>query len=354
MGEYDAQIRAVGSQDPEKELNALQKEIADIETQLGTAVKGHQSANSAFHQLEIKTTAARGRQTAALADRDQFQGMAEQALLEARFSDSIQARKAALEPRKIAEGEQEVAAFEQNVSQTQGRIQELEFALKGVELTEPDVRREAQKTAAAENAVTTLTGKIGEKTNALQRLRVDTEKAEALRVENEKRRSRHLLVHQLSQDLAGPAFQQYLLDGSFRRLVAGASNRLRELNERYELAFTDSKFSVIDHDHGSQSRLADTLSGGETFLVSLALALELSEQVQQAAGAVRLDSLFIDEGFGTLDSETLDTVADAIESLSKTNRMVGVITHVAELHRRLPRLEVRPTPSGSVVRYVED
>jgi exonuclease SbcC len=84
------------------------------------------------------------------------------------------------------------------------------------------------------------------------------------------------------------------------------------------------------------------------------LALELSEQVQQAAGAVRLDSLFIDEGFGTLDSETLDTVADAIESLSKTNRMVGVITHVAELHRRLPRLEVRPTPSGSVVQYVED
>jgi exonuclease SbcC len=136
--------------------------------------------------------------------------------------------------------------------------------------------------------------------------------------------------------------------------VAGASNRLRELNERYELAFTDNKFSVVDHDHGSQSRLADTLSGGETFLVSLALALELSEQVQQAAGAVRLDSLFIDEGFGTLDSETLDTVADAIESLSKTNRMVGVITHVAELHRRLPRLEVRPTPSGSVVQYVED
>ena len=278
--------------------------------------------------------------------------MSESALREAGFSDSIEARKAAMEPRKIAEGEQEVAAFEQNVSQTQGRIQELEFALKGVELTEPDVRREAEKTAAAENAVTTLTGKIGEKTNALQRLRVDTEKAEALRVENQKRRSRHLLVHQLSQDLAGPAFQQYLLDGSFRRLVAGASNRLRELNERYELAFTDSKFSVIDHDHGSQSRLADTLSGGETFLVSLALALELSEQVQQAAGAVRLDSLFIDEGFGTLGSETLDTVADAIESLSKTNRMVGVITHVAELHRRLPRLEVRPTPSGSVVRYV--
>jgi len=354
LGEYDAQIRAVGSEDPEKELKALQKEIADIEQQLGTAAKEHQSADSAFHQLEIKTTAAKGRQTAALADRDQFQGMAEQALIEAGFSDSIQARKAAMEPKKVVEGEQEVAGFEKNVSQTQARIQELDFELKGVELTEADVKREAEKTAAAEKAVVDLADQISQKTNALQRLKADTEKAEALRLSYEGHRARHFLVQQLSQDLRGDAFQQYLLDGSFRRLVAGASTRLRELNERYELAFTDSKFSVIDHDHGSQSRLADTLSGGETFLVSLALALELSEQVQQAAGAVRLDSLFIDEGFGTLDSETLDTVADAIESLSKTNRMVGVITHVAELHRRLPRLEVRPTPSGSVVQYVED
>jgi exonuclease SbcC len=266
-----------------------------------------------------------------------------------RFSSAL-----TMEPRKVIEGEQEVAGFEKNMSQTQGRIQELDFELKGVELTEADVRREAEKTSAAEKAVVDLADQISQKTNALQRLKADTEKAEALRLSYEGHRARHFLVQQLSQDLRGDAFQQYLLDGSFRRLVAGASTRLRELNERYELAFTDSKFSVIDHDHGSQSRLADTLSGGETFLVSLALALELSEQVQQAAGAVRLDSLFIDEGFGTLDSETLDTVADAIETLSKTNRMVGVITHVAELHRRLPRLEVRPTPSGSVVQYVED
>ena len=352
--EIDAQIRKVGSEDPEKELKALQKEIADIEQQLDTATKEHRAADTAFHSLEIKTTAAAGRLTAALADRQQFQAMAEHALGEAGFSDATEVRKSAMEPGKIAEGEQAVASFERNVSQTQARILELDITLEGVNLTEADVERETRKTAAAEEAVTALADQISQKTNALQRLKVDAEKAEALRLTYESRRSRHLLVHQLSQDLRGDAFQQYLLDGSFRRLVAGASTRLRELNERYELAFTDSKFSVIDHDHGSQSRLADTLSGGETFLVSLALALELSEQVQQAAGAVRLDSLFIDEGFGTLDSETLDTVADAIESLSKTNRMVGVITHVAELHRRLPRLEVRPTPSGSVVQYVED
>ncbi len=354
LSEYDAQIRKVGSDDPEKELKALQKEIADLEQKLDTATKEYQAADATFHSLEIKITAAAGRLIAALADREQFQAMAERALREAGFLDGAEARKSALETGKIAEGEQAVASFERNVNQTQARLLELDITLEGINLTEADVERETRKHTAAEDAVTTLADQISQKTNALQRLKADTEKAEALRLIYKSRRSRHLLVHQLSQDLKGDGFQQYLLDGSFRRLVAGASTRLRELNGRYELTFSDSKFSIIDRDHGSQSRLADTLSGGETFLVSLALALELSEQVQQAAGAVRLDSLFIDEGFGTLDSETLDTVADAIESLSKTNRMVGVITHVAELHRRLPRLEVRPTPSGSIVEYVED
>ncbi|MBL8231546.1 MAG: hypothetical protein JNL98_23825 [Bryobacterales bacterium] len=161
-------------------------------------------------------------------------------------------------------------------------------------------------------------------------------------------------MHRLSLDLRSNEFQQFVLDRSFRELVDGASGRLRQLNDRYDLVFKDKGFSVADHDHGGELRLADTLSGGETFLVSLALALELSEQIQQKQGSVRLDSLFIDEGFGTLDPETLDTVADAIESLGRTDRMVGVITHVVELHRRLPRLEVRPGVNGSTVHYVED
>jgi exonuclease SbcC len=163
-----------------------------------------------------------------------------------------------------------------------------------------------------------------------------------------------LVYEQLATDLRSDRFQQYLLDDTFCKLVGGASARLLQLNERYELAYSDGQFAVLDHDHGRQPRLADTLSGGETFLVSLALALELSNQIQEATGAVRLDSLFIDEGFGTLDPETLDTVAEAIETLGKSNRLVGIITHVPELHRRLPRLQVTPGPEGSRVEFVED
>lgn len=90
------------------------------------------------------------------------------------------------------------------------------------------------------------------------------------------------------------------------------------------------------------------MSGGETFLASLALALQLSEQVQKAAGATKLDSLFIDEGFGSLDPEALDAAASAIENLPVGGRMVGVISHIDELSLRLPaRVRVRKTPDGS-------
>lgn len=221
-------------------------------------------------------------------------------------------------------------------------------------MTEADVRDSALRLAEAEQAVNRLDegiGRLRQEVEALERL---TAEAGALRVAHQERKAQHQLFQRLAQDLGGKEFQQYLLDGSFARLVEGASHRLRELNDRYELRYTDNKFVVLDHDHGAQPRLADTLSGGETVLVSLALALELSEQVQRAAGAVRLDSLFIDEGFGTLDPETLETVVEAIESLSKSNRMIGVITHVPELHRRLPRLEVTPSAAGSTIRYVEE
>ena len=85
---------------------------------------------------------------------------------------------------------------------------------------------------------------------------------------------------------------------------------------------------VVDHDNAGETRISDTLSGGDTFLTSLSLAL--SEQDTRAAGVVHLDSLFIDEGFGTLDPETLAVVSETIQTLQIGGRMVGIITHIPE------------------------
>jgi len=122
----------------------------------------------------------------------------------------------------------------------------------------------------------------------------------------------------------------------------------RDLTKRYRFEWQNEAFYVVDHDNARQLRSADALSGGETFLASLALALQLSEQVQKAAGATKLDSLFIDEGFGTLDPEALDPATSAIESLRVGARMVGIISHIEELSLRLPaRVRVGKTSDGS-------
>lgn len=159
---------------------------------------------------------------------------------------------------------------------------------------------------------------------------------------------------ELGDELQIQRFQRYLLDENVRDLVAGASERLKALSDRYTLVLhEDHNFNVLDHDNAGEERSADTLSGGETFLTSLALALELSAQVQRAAGALQLESIFIDEGFGTLDQETLDTVAAAIAMLPKGGRMVGIITHIAALTEQMPgRVVVERTDDGSRVRVI--
>ena len=111
-----------------------------------------------------------------------------------------------------------------------------------------------------------------------------------------------------------------------------------------------------DHRNADDLRSVKTLSGGETFLASLSLALALADNVAalSATGAPRLESMFLDEGFGSLDPETLDVVASAIEELGASGRMVGVVTHIRELADRLPvRYEVRKLPDGSVVERID-
>ncbi|MGE5126849.1 MAG: SbcC/MukB-like Walker B domain-containing protein, partial [Betaproteobacteria bacterium] len=147
------------------------------------------------------------------------------------------------------------------------------------------------------------------------------------------------------------------------RLAHEGSRHLSRLSQgRYELrlgagdagplARAEQEFCVIDHWNGDSVRSVRTLSGGETFLASLALALALAESLAQLSseGRVRdaLESLFLDEGFGTLDGETLDVVVSALDALHGGQRVVGIVTHVRELAERLPaRLEVRRQGSGS-------
>ena len=165
------------------------------------------------------------------------------------------------------------------------------------------------------------------------------------------------VARELARLLSAHHFEKWVLDEALAGLVAGATELLRELSGgAYSLGLDErSNFSVVDHRNADEVRSARTLSGGETFLASLALALALADQVGSLAvgGSARLESIFLDEGFGALDADTLDTVAAAIEELGARGRMVGLISHVAELAERVPvRFEVVKSPAGSTVTKV--
>ncbi|MFJ9212872.1 AAA family ATPase [Streptomyces sp. NPDC102264] len=155
--------------------------------------------------------------------------------------------------------------------------------------------------------------------------------------------------------------ESYVLAARLEQVAAAATVRLQRMSSgRYALVHSDARtggqrrsglgLQVIDAWTGS-ARDTSTLSGGETFFASLALALGLADVVTDEAGGVRLDTLFIDEGFGSLDDQTLDEVLDVLDSLRERDRSVGIVSHVADLRRRIPtQLEIVKDRHGSAVR----
>ncbi len=162
----------------------------------------------------------------------------------------------------------------------------------------------------------------------------------------------------------GMHFQTYVQRAIFYDVMDAANRRLSVMSrQRFQLVMGDTgqdggrgweglELAVLDADTG-KARSVRSLSGGEGFLASLSLALGLSDVVQEHAGGVRLDTMFIDEGFGSLSAQVLDTALDALTQLQQEgDRLVGIISHVTELETRIPaRLEVTRTETGSHARF---
>jgi DNA repair protein SbcC/Rad50 len=162
----------------------------------------------------------------------------------------------------------------------------------------------------------------------------------------------------------GMRLTTYVLAARLERVTEAATRHLSVMTDgRYQLLLdpertgTGQRLRGLDlkvyDEHAEQERPAESLSGGETFMASLALALGLAEVVQSEAGGVGLDSLFIDEGFGSLDDHTLEAVMSALHTLQGEGRRIGVVSHVTEMHQQIPvQLKVTKTNSGSTLELV--
>ena len=155
-------------------------------------------------------------------------------------------------------------------------------------------------------------------------------------------------MHALIGAADGKKYRNYAQSLTFASVIAHANRQLAQLSDRYLLTADPARpleANIIDNYQGGEIRSAKNLSGGESFIVSLALALGLA---QMSGETMQVDSLFLDEGFGTLDEETLDSALETLAQLRTHGKHIGIISHVAALTERIAtRITVTPQPGGT-------
>ena len=253
--------------------------------------------------------------------------------------------RAAAGDRRLAEAEAAAGAADTQRTAVEQAIA-ADLAEHGVAVDGPLARSAPPAVAAALERGRGAQQRLTERRTVAARLAADRDAAE----------SAQQVARMLGGLLRSDGFPRWLVASALDALVADASAGLIELSGgQFELTHAGGEFLVVDHADADARRPVKTLSGGETFQASLALALALSAQLSGLAadGAPRLESIFLDEGFGTLDEANLEIVASTLENLAaRGDRVVGLITHVPALAERVPvRFAVsRDERTSSVVR----
>ena len=233
-----------------------------------------------------------------------------------------------------------------------GQIQGYQEQLRQAEPIDLELERAKRKTLSVEIArlsegLTELAARIRCNQTALEHLKEQSGDLE----ETEKKWTWvRALSNTANGNISGEEkimLETYVQMTYFDRIIARANTRFMvmsggqyELKRRIEAENNRSQsgleLDVIDHYNGTE-RSVNSLSGGETFKASLSLALGLSDEIQSSAGGIRLDTMFVDEGFGSLDEESLQQAMRALSSLTEGNRLVGIISHVAELKEKIDK-----------------
>ncbi|WP_027876232.1 SbcC/MukB-like Walker B domain-containing protein [Meiothermus cerbereus] len=272
------------------------------------------------------------------------------ALLRAANFDSLEAaRSARLSPEEMEALQKRIKEDELEGAQIASNLGALEEKLRGQPPITPDqVTEQRSLKDSLERELDAIKKSLGGKRSDLKRLEEQLKRKRQLLQEKAELDKQIDLWEQLAGDLKGDRFQDFLLERYQSGLLGRASQLIASLSQnRYSLQLEDGEYFVFDR-WTDALRPVRTLSGGESFMASLCLALSLSEHLSRG----RIGALFLDEGFGTLDGETLEQVAGVLEALPTQGRLVGIVTHVEALAERLPaRLEVYKSPAGSQVRW---
>lgn len=331
-------IRAVSTApDPLAERDGLAGRIEALQTASRKADEDLTKATNKAIKSDAEWQAAQDELSAATARASETEDALTRALVEAGFTTvdaAVACVRSDVQQKTI---QSQVSAFDAKRAGVQQRLAILEPQVVGNEMSLDRLSEIEHRTKANVDASRQADQAVARLDTEVSRLRIHVKERVKLLAQKEALQKTFAVTAELASDLKGDRFQEYLLEEAFKTLVAGASVRLKAISNRYTLLWESGEFYVVDHDNAGERRRAETLSGGETFMASLCLALQLSDEVLRTSGAIQMDSLFIDEGFGTLDADSLSDVTDAMEALRQDgDRMIGVISHRPELTDRLP------------------
>jgi exonuclease SbcC len=343
-----------GDKDPNAERRRLQVDVEKAETARAAAEKNERQVESARQQLQRQAEEKTQHLESLRRETAKAEAKAIEEILARGFADEAKARAALLSDEEFRRLEGRLQALEQEWSKAQAtraeilRQREAESAknlLGGLSESEAQDRYAETQRRADE---------LGENLGAWkQRLETD-DKARAqardiaARIEaQEKETRRWEALGNLIGSADGNKFRKFAQSLTLARLAQLANAHLARFNDRYQLIKTPGEtltLTIVDGEQLGATRPIESLSGGETFLVSLALALGLSDI---ASRATRIESLFIDEGFGSLDAQTLEEAMNALENLRLSGKTIGVISHVELMKERITtQIHVRKLGEG--------
>ncbi|GAA1945290.1 SMC family ATPase [Microbacterium aquimaris] len=353
-----------------QELALLEQTLAQTRERVALARGDHDSVAARLAAARTRRAAAEALRTASrehascLTAEAAAQSDLSSRLADSGFDTADDARAALLSAAERRQLDAEVTDYEVSLRSERDRLRELELELAGVGDDPVDVDETADVVARARerwSAAVDAAAAASQRRERLADLRARADQTLAATGELAREQA---VIARLANTVAGRApnthrmsLESFVLAAELEEIVEAANLRLTDMSSgRYALRHSDAiaargaasglGLTVLDA-HTGHARPAQSLSGGETFLASLALALGLAEVVTARAGGVRLDTLFIDEGFGSLDADTLDLAMRTLDELRQGGRTVGLISHVAAMKEQIPaQLVVEATPEG--------
>ncbi|MCR9909356.1 SMC family ATPase [Vibrio campbellii] len=347
----------------EQDIVAIQKQITELNAAFESAQNHLQQAVLAKTNIESQLTTNQQWLNEALERLNTAKADWAQALQASAFEDEAQFLASKVDEAEMQVWQQEIDAFKQNQIKLEQTLADLSSELKDLAL--PDLEGLNVRLNSTQQSYVEARNQLDSTRSLFERLEKVRNDIATLHDKNTKLEDEYKVFGTLYDVASGKtgcriSLHRFVLGVLLDDVLIQASQRLSLMSKgRYILARKTEGFKgaagrgldlVVEDSYTGKTRDVATLSGGESFMAALALALGLSDVVQSYSGGIRLDTLFIDEGFGSLDPESLDLAIQTLVDLQQTGRMIGVISHVSELKEQMAqRIDVEPSRLGSTV-----